>query len=67
MDDPPGQLPQELIERVKPSLRLVQMHVMSGARDRDSSRGRAHRQHSINPTGIDASGLSQDEKRWVRQ
>jgi thymidine kinase len=58
MDDPPGQLPQELIERVKPSLRLVQMHVMSGARDRYSSRCRAHRQHSVNQPGIDAPGLS---------
>src|SRR5215212_4983022 len=67
MDDPPGQLPQERIQRVEPGSRLVQMHVMSGTRDLYLSRVRARRQHLVDQRGIDASGLSQDEQRWLPQ
>ena len=43
------------------------MEIVPGVLDRYASRRRAHRQHAVNPRGIDAPGLPEDEQRWMRQ
>jgi len=60
-------LPQEFIQRVEPGSRLFEMEIMTGMLDRYPSCRWPNRQHAVNPRGINAPGLAEDEQRRVRQ